>query len=391
MKMEIGLTEEQEAYRTMVRDFVRKEIEPDADELEKKGVYPAKIVEKMANQGLLSLAVPNEYGGGEVDTMNLALAIEEVSQASASLGCIMAIQNSVVVRPLIQFGTPAQKAKYLALAGSGTLGAFVLTESKAGSDPSKIETTAIKDGVEYVITGVKRFIMSAAQAGFLIVMALTDKSKGLRGISTFLVDKEYPGWEVTKTFDKLGIRAAENNEVSFTECRVPQENLLGEEGQGFKIALSVLDFGRIGIAAQAVGIAQAALEASIAHAKEREQFGQAIANFQGISFLIAEMGTRIEAARLLTQRAAYLADRSLEITKEGQKPAPRFSKEAAMAKLFASETAMWVTTKAIQIFGGIGYMTEKPVERYFRDAKITEIYEGTNEIQKIVISRALLA
>ena len=389
--MEIGLTEEQEAYRTRVRNFVRKEIEPDADELEKKGVYPAKIVEKMANQGLLSLAVPNEYGGGEVDTMNLALAIEEVSQASASLGCIMAIQNSVVVRPLIQFGTPAQKAKYLALAGSGTLGAFVLTESKAGSDPSKIETTAIKDGVEYVITGVKRFIMSAAQAGFLIVMALTDKSKGLRGISTFLVDKEYPGWEVTKTFDKLGIRAAENNEVSFTECRVPQENLLGEEGQGFKIALSVLDFGRIGIAAQAVGIAQAALEASIAHAKEREQFGQAIANFQGISFLIAEMGTRIEAARLLTQRAAYLADRSLEITKEGQKPAPRFSKEAAMAKLFASETAMWVTTKAIQIFGGIGYMTEKPVERYFRDAKITEIYEGTNEIQKIVISRALLA
>ncbi len=222
-------------------------------------------------------------------------------------------------------------------------------------------------------------------------MAMTDKSKGLRGISAFLVDEKTPGWEVTKTFDKMGLRAADNNEVTFTECRIPQDNLLGEEGQGFKMALSVLDFGRIGIAAQAVGLAQAAMEASIIHAKRREQFGKPIASFQGIAFQIADMGTRIEAARLLTHQAAYLADQSLEAQEKGVERPPRFSKEAAMAKLFASETAMWVTTKAIQIHGGIGYMTDLPVERYFRDAKITEIYEGTSEIQRLVISRAMLA
>ena len=345
----------------------------------------------MAKEGFLSLAVPKECGGGGMDTMSIALAIEEVSRASASIGGIMAIQNSVAVRPLIWYGNTTQKDEFLTKAGNGALGAFALTEENAGSDPSALETTARLDGTEYVINGVKRYITSATQAGFLVVLAMTDKNKGLRGISAFLVDEKTPGWEVTKTFDKMGLRAADNNEVTFTECRIPQDNLLGEEGQGFKMALSVLDFGRIGIAAQAVGLAKAAMEASIEHAKKREQFGKPIASFQGISFQIADMGTRIEAARLLTYQAAYLADQSLDAKKKGVERPPRFSKEAAMAKLFASETAMWVTTKAIQIHGGIGYMTDQPVERYFRDAKITEIYEGTSEIQRLVISRAMLS
>ncbi|MBA7497028.1 Acyl-CoA dehydrogenase [subsurface metagenome] len=389
--MGFGLTQDQVKYRTEVRNFVRSELDPISDAIEKKGIFPTEIMKTMAKEGFLSLVVPKEFGGGGVDTICIALAIEEVSRASASIGGIMAIQNSVAVRPLILYGNTTQKDEYLTKAGNGALGAFALTEANAGSDPSAIETTARLDGTEYVINGVKQYITSATQAGFLVVMAMTDKSKGLRGISAFLVNEKTPGWEVTKTFDKMGLRAADNNEVTFTECRIPQDNLLGEEGQGFKIALSVLDFGRIGIAAQAVGLAQAAMEASIVHAKKREQFGKPIASFQGIAFQIADMGTRIEAARLLTHQAAYLADQSLEAQEKGVKRPPRFSKEAAMAKLFASETAMWVTTKAIQIHGGIGYMTDQPVERYFRDAKITEIYEGTSEIQRLVISRAMLA
>jgi len=378
--MDFNLTEEQEAIKTMVREFAENEIKPIAADIDKSMEFPIENVKKMGKVGFMGMMVPPEYGGAGAGAISYVTAIEEVAKVCASTGVIMSVNNSLACHPLQAYGTEEQKQKFLKPLASGEkLGAFGLTEPGAGTDASAQATTAVLDGDEYVLNGSKVFITNGSDADTFVVFAMTDKSQGTRGISAFIVEKDAPGFTLGKYEDKLGIRASGQVELFFSDCRIPKENLLGKEGAGFRIAMATLDGGRIGIAAQAVGIAQAALEESIKYSKERVQFGRPIATKQAIQWMIADMASRIEAARLLLHRAAAAKDAG-----------KRYSYEAAMAKLVASEAAMDVTTKAIQIHGGYGYTKDYPVERFFRDAKITEIYEGTSEVQRMVISGTLL-
>ena len=379
--MKLELNEQQKMIRNMVREFAEKEVAPLAAELDKTGEYPTKILDKMAKLGLLGIIIPQQYGGAGLDTISYVTVIEEISRKCASTGVITSVHNSLAAGPIMKYGTEEQKKKYLPILAKGEkIGAFAGTEPNAGSDLGAMKTTAELKGHHYVINGDKTFITSGPKAGIIIVFAVTDKNAGAKGISAFIVENTFKGYKVGSIFEKLGINASQTSELIFENMEVPKENLLGKEGDGFKIALNTLDGGRIGIASQAVGIAQAALDESIAYSKQREQFGKPIAKFQAIQWMIADIATRIEAARFLVYNAAYTKDKG-----------ERYSKEAAMAKLFASETAMDTVIKAVQIHGGYGYTKEYIVERLFRDAKITEIYEGTSEVQRMVISANLLA
>jgi len=378
--MKLELNDIQKMIKKNVREFAEKDIAPVAAELDQKEEYPTKILEKMAKLGFLGVIIPQEYGGAGLDTISYAIIVEEISRKCASTGVITSVHNSLVAHPIMKYGTEEQKKKYLPILAKGEkIGAFAATEPSAGSDLGAMKTTAILKGDKYIINGDKTFITSGSEAGIIIIFAVTDKSAGSKGLSAFIVENTMKGYKVGSIFEKLGINASKTSELIFEDMEVPKENLLGKEGEGFKIALATLDGGRIGIAAQAVGIAQAALDESIEYSKQREQFGRPIAKFQAIQWMIADMATRIEAARYLVYNAAYVKDKG-----------ERFSKEAAMAKLFASETAMEAVIKAVQIHGGYGYTKEYTVERLFRDAKITEIYEGTSEVQRMVIAGSLL-
>ena len=378
--MNFNLTNEQEMIRAVVRDFAEREVEPIAGEIDQSGRFPTETVEKMVKAGFMGVPFPEKYGGAGADELAYAMTVEELSKKCGTTGVIVSAHTSLGAWPIFRYGTEEQKEKYLVpLAKGEKLGAFGLTEPGAGTDAAGQQTTAILDGDEYIITGSKIFITNGGQADTYIIFAMTDKSAGTRGISAFIIEADTPGFTIGKIEDKLGIRASATTELVFQNCRIPKENLLGREGQGFAIAMSTLDGGRIGIAAQALGIAAGALEESIQYVQEREQFGRPIGKFQGLQWMIAEMATDVEAARLLVYKAAHYK-------REG-KP---YSKEAAMAKLFASEVAMDVTTKAVQLFGGYGYTSDYPVERMMRDAKITEIYEGTSEVQKMVIAGSVI-
>ena len=378
--MKLELNDQQKMIQKMVREFAEKEIAPVAEEHDKEAKFPREILNKMAKLGLLGIVIPTEYGGAGLDIISYAIIVEEISKKCASTGVITSVHNSLVSYPIMKYGTDEQKNKYLpTLAKGEEIGAFAGTEPNAGSDLGAMQTTAKLKGDKYIINGDKTFITSGPEAGIFIVFAVTDKEAGAKGISAFIVEKDFKGFKVGGVFDKMGINANIVSELIFEDMEVPKENLLGKEGDGFKIALATLDGGRIGIASQAVGIAQAALEESVEYAKQRQQFGRPIGKFQAIQWMIAEMATRIEAARFLVYNAA-----------EAKGKGGRFSKEAAMAKLFASETAMDAVVKAVQIHGGYGYTKEYTVERLFRDAKITEIYEGTSEVQKMVIAGSLL-
>lgn len=378
--MDFQLTKEQEMIRKMVREFAVKEVQPIAAELDETERFPEETIPKLARLNLLGLTIPKEYGGVDVDGISYAIVIEELSRVCASTGVITAVHNSIAPFPIIKYGTPRQKETYLPKLASGEiLGAFSLTEPNAGTDAGGLNTTATLDGDEYVLNGTKIFVTNGPQAGVSTVLAKTDRNAGTRGISAFLVERGTPGFTIGTLETKMGIKGSHQCEYVFENCRIPKENLIGKEGMGFKIAMEGLDHGRVGIASQAVGIAQGALDESIKYAKEREQFGRALGKFQAIQWMLADMETRTQAARFLVYSAA-----------EKKTKGVRFSKDAAMAKLYASETANWVVNRAVQIHGGYGYTRDYPVERYFRDAKITEIYEGTSEVQRMVISGALL-
>lgn len=379
--MDFALSEEHRLVQQTARDFATREILPVASQLDAEHRFPAEIVRGLAELGLLGVMVPEEYGGAGMDNVAYVLALEEVARACASTAAILSVNNSLVCDPILRYGTEEQKRRYLPVLASGReIGCYCLTEPQAGSDAASLQTTARLDGDGWVLNGTKVFVTNAREAWVFIVYARTEPEAGPRGISAFIVERDHPGISVGKVERKMGLLATSTCEVLLQDCRVPRENLLGARGEGFKVALSTLDGGRIGIAAQAVGIARAALEESVAYARERRQFGRPIAEFQAIQWKIADMATRIDAARLLTLRAAWLRDQG-----------KRCTAEASMAKLFASETAMFAAHQGVQIFGGYGYIKDYPVERYFRDAKITEIYEGTSEIQRLVIARNLLA
>jgi alkylation response protein AidB-like acyl-CoA dehydrogenase len=378
--MDFDLTDDQRMIRDMVRDFAQKEIAPIAAEMDKTEEFPWPVVRKMGELGLLGLPIPEKYGGAGADTVSYAIAVEEVSRASGSLGITLAAHTSLGTYPIYLFGTEEQKHAYLPPLATGQgLGAFGLTEPGAGSDAGATRTTAVRDGDAWVINGQKTFITNGSIARTLVVSAVTDHGKGTKGISSFIVPTDAPGFQPGRDEDKLGLRASVTSQLFFNDCRVPAGNLLGQEGDGFKQMLITLDGGRISIGAMALGLAQAALDASLKYAKERVQFGQAIANFQAIQWMLADMATEIDCARLMVYRAAWLKDRG-----------KRFTREAAMAKLFASEAADRACNKAIQIHGGYGYTRDYPVERYWRDARLCTIGEGTSEIQRIVIARQLL-
>ena len=378
--MDFRLTEEQELLRKTVRDFAEKEVGPSAAERDEEERFDIEIFYKMGELGLTGIPFPEEYGGTGMGNLAYIIAVEELSRVCASTGVTLSAHVSLGAWPVYAFGTEEQKKKYLVPMAEGKkLGALGLTEPHAGTDAAAISTSARLDGDAYVLNGTKIFITNAYYGEVYIIFATVDKAKKHKGICAFVVEKGTPGFSFGKKEKKLGIRSSPTYELIFENCRVPKENLLGEEGQGFRIAMETLDGGRIGIAAQAVGIAQGAFEQALNYAKQREQFGQPIAKFQGIQWMLADMATRIEAARLLTYQAAYLKDAGLP-----------YIKESSMAKLFAAETAMDVTIKAVQIHGGYGYTREYPVERMMRDAKITEIYEGTSEVQRIVIANQLL-
>lgn len=378
--MDFSLTKEQEMVRRVVREFAEKEVAPKAKEIDQTEEFPWDTVRKMAQNDMMGIPYPEEYGGAGGDYLSYIIAVEEISRACATTGVILSAHTSLGSFPIYQWGTEEQKRKYLVpLAKGEKLGAFGLTEPNAGTDAAGQQTTAVLDGDHYVLNGSKIFITNGGKADIYIIFAMTDKSKGTRGISAFIVEKDFPGFSIGKIEEKMGIRASSTAELVFEDCIVPKENLLGKEGEGFKIAMATLDGGRIGIAAQALGIAQAALDEEIKYAKERQQFGRPIGKFQGIQWYIADMATRINASRWLVYNAAWRKQVGLPYTME-----------AAMAKLYASETAMFVTTKTVQIFGGYGFTKDYPVERFMRDAKITEIYEGTSEVQKMVISGNLL-
>lgn len=378
--MDLTLTEEQKMFQNTVRDFAKKELEPVAESIDQNEEYPFDNIKKLAQLGITGLTIPEEYGGSGGTFVDWCIAMEEIAHACAATASILDTSWGLGCHCLYAWGNEEQKKRYVTpLAKGEKIAAFGLTEANAGSDPLQLETTAVKDGNAYIINGSKIFISNGDVADFIVVFATKDKSLGHRGMSAFIVEKGTPGFSIGSVYRKLGIRAAHNAELLFEGCRIPAENLLGGEGQGFKVALSTLDGARIAIAAIAIGIARAALEASTAHAKQRQQYGQPIASLQAIQWMLSDMATGIDAARLLAYRAASLKDRGYP-----------FTTEAAMAKVFASEVAMAATTKAIQIHGGYGYMMDSPIQRYFRDAKITEIYEGTSEIMRLIIARSLL-
>ncbi len=379
--MNFELTDEQKMIQDMSRKFAEREIKPVAAELDRTHAHPADICAKMGELGLMGITIPEEYGGGGMDYLCYALALIEISKACASCGVIMSVNNSLYNFPVYTYGTEDQKKKYLAPVASGKEnGCYGLTEPGAGSDPAKMLTTAVLKGNEWVINGTKCFITSGNVARYCVLAAFTDKSVGYKGISSFIIDfKNTPGFRVGKVEEKLGITASGTAELIFEDARIPAENLLGKPGEGFRQMLTTLDGGRIGIAAQALGIGRAALEASIDYSKTREQFNQPISGFQATQFKLADMATQLDASELLILRAAWL--------EQNKKP---YEKEAAMAKLLASDTAMWTAVEGVQIFGGYGYSKEYPVERHMRDAKITQIYEGTNEIMRLVIARNVL-
>jgi len=379
--MDFQLTEEQSAIRDMVHDFAEKEIAPRSSAIDKSDEFPADIFDKMAAQGLLGLPIPEAYGGGGADTMSQALAVEEVSHASGSIGLTYAAHLSLGCMPIYNFGTEEQKYKWLVpLAKGEGLGALALTESKGGSDlTGSVATTAVLKGNEWIINGSKMYVTSGAVARSVNALCITDKSKGHRGLSMILIPRDAPGLVIGKVEEKMGLHGSLTTQVFFEDCRVPKENLLGKEGEGFKQAMITLDGGRIGIGAMALGLGRAALEASVKYAQERTAFGQPIADFQAIQWMIADSSMELEAARLMIAKAAYLKD-----TRQ------KFSTEAAMAKLYASEAADRACWKAIQIHGGAGYLRDFPVERFYRDNRLTLIGEGTNEILRLVIARAIL-
>lgn len=377
--MQFKLTEEHEMIRKMVRDFAQNEVAPTAAERDEEERFDREIFDKMAELGLTGIPWPEEYGGIGSDYLAYCIAIEELSRVCASTGVTLSAHTSLAGWPIYKFGSEEQKQKYLRPMAQGEkIGAYGLTEPSSGSDAGGMRTTAKLVGDEYIINGSKIFITNGGIADTYVVFALTDPESKQKGTSAFIVEKDFPGFSVGKKEKKLGIRSSPTTEIIFDECRVPKENLLGKEGEGFKIAMMTLDGGRNGIAAQAVGIAQGALDAAVDYAKERIQFGKPISAQQGIGFKLADMATGIEASRLLTYQAAWLESAGLP-----------YGKESAMSKLFAGDTAMKVTTEAVQVFGGYGYTKDYPVERYMRDAKITQIYEGTQEIQKLVISRMI--
>jgi len=370
------LTDEQLMIQSMVREFSRKVVAPTAAERDKTKEFPADNFKKMGELGLMGMMVPPEYGGEGTDTVSYVLALSEIAYSCASTAVVMSVHNSIVCESLNKFATEAQKKKYLPrLTSAEWIGAFALTEPHAGSDPVSQATTAVRDGKFYVINGNKRFITTGKNAGLVIVTAKTDESKKHKGISAFLVENGTRGLTVGHIEDKLGLRASDTTDLIFENCRVPAENMLGKEGEGFKIAMTALDCGRIGIAAQSVGVARAALDAAVKYVKERDQFGQKVAKFQGIRWMVADMATEIEAAQQLMFSAAAMKDR-------GEK----YTKEASMAKLFASEMVNRITGKCLQLHGGYGFTKDYPIERMYRDARVFTIYEGTSEIQRIVIS-----
>ncbi len=379
------LSNEHKMIRDAARDFARNEIAPIAAQFDESGEFPYETIKKMGEMGFMGIEVPEQYGGAGMDTMSYVLALEEICKVDASHGVIMSVNNSLYCHGIMKFGTEEQKQKFLKPVASGkAIGAYSLTEPMSGSDAGTMKSRATRDGDFYVLNGRKSWVTSGPVADYVVVFMMTDPAKKQKGISAFLIDaKNTTGFVRGKKEPKLGIRASATSELIFENCRVPVANRLGEEGEGFKIAMAVLDAGRIGIGSQALGIAEAAYEASVAYARQREAFGQKIGEFQGTGFKIADMKTRIEAARLLIYNAAAAKERS-KTTGE------RYTLQSSMAKLFASETAMFCAHAAVQIHGGMGYSKELPVERYFRDAKITEIYEGTSEIQRLVISRAEL-
>ncbi|WP_307331126.1 acyl-CoA dehydrogenase [Evansella vedderi] len=379
--MNLTFTEEQEMMRKMVRQFAEEKVAKTVNYMEETNEFPFELMKQMGELGLMGIPIPEKYGGAGMDFRSYILAIHEISKVSATVGVILSVHTSVGSNPILYFGNEEQKERFLPKLATGEyLGAFAITEPGSGSDAAAMKTTAVRQGDHYVFNGEKLFITNAGAADTYIVFAKTDSSKGSKGVTAFVVEKNTPGIEIGPKEKKMGLHGSYTRGISFHDAKVPVENRLGEEGEGFKIALSILDVGRIGIAAQSLGIAEAALDASIAYAKERKQFGKAIGAHQGIAFKIADMATKVEAAKLLTYRVADMRERGLSC-----------GKEASMAKMFASNTAMVVTTEAIQVFGGYGYTEEYPVERFFRDAKVTQIYEGTNEIQKIVIGKHLLA
>ncbi|HLA08337.1 MAG TPA: acyl-CoA dehydrogenase [Anaerolineales bacterium] len=376
------LSTEHKMIRDAARDFAQKEIAPIAAEFDESGEFPKKTVMKMGELGFMGIEVPEDYGGAGMDTLAYVLALEEICKVDASHGVVMSVNNSLYCHGILKFGTEEQKKEFITPIASGkSIGAYSLTEPMSGSDAGTMKSRAVCEGNEYILNGRKSWVTSGPVADYVVVFMMTDPSKKQKGISAFVVDTKTPGFIRGKKEPKLGIRASATSELIFENCRVPVECRLGQEGDGFKIAMTVLDAGRIGIASQALGIAEAAYEASRQYATEREAFGKPIGAFQGTGFKIADMKTRIEAARLLTYNAALAKEKS-------KQNGGRYSLEASMAKLFASETAMYVAHQAVQIHGGMGYSKELPIERYFRDAKITEIYEGTSEIQRLVISRA---
>lgn len=375
------LSKEHEMIRQAARDFAQKEIAPIAAEHDESGEFPFETIKKMGAMGFMGIEVPEDYGGAGMDTLAYVLALEEINKVDASHGTIMSVNNSLYCYGLLKYATEDQKQRYLVPVASGEkIAAYSLTEPMSGSDAGTMRSRAVRDGDHYVINGRKSWVTSAPVAEIVLLFTMTAPDKMHKGITAFLIDTDQPGFSRGRKEPKLGIRASATSEIVFDDYRVPVQNRLGEEGDGFKIAMSVLDAGRIGIGAQALGIAQAAYSASLEYAREREAFGQKIGQFQGIGFKLADMKTRIVAARLLVYNAAYAKERS-KTTGE------RFTLEASMAKLFAAETAMFCANEAVQIHGGMGYSKELPVERFFRDAKITEIYEGTSEIQRLVIAR----
>lgn len=375
------LSEEHEMLRQTAREFAQNEILPIAAEHDESGEFPLETIRKMGQMGFMGIEVPEEYGGAGMDTLAYVLALEEICKADAAHGTVMSVNNSLFCHGILKFGTEEQKQKYLKDVASGAkIGAYSLTEPMSGSDAATMRSRAVRDGDHYMINGRKSWVTSAPVADYILLFTMTDPEKGDKGISAFLIETNQPGFTRGKTEPKLGIRASATSEIVFDNYKVAEANRLGKEGDGFKIAMTVLDAGRIGIAAQALGIAEAAYAACVKYVQEREAFGHKIGEFQGIAFKLADMKTRIEASRALIYNAAQAKMRS-------KQSGERYTLEASMAKLYASETAMFVTHQAVQIHGGMGYSKELPIERYFRDAKITEIYEGTSEIQRMVIAR----
>ncbi len=378
--MSIKLTEEQQMIQSMVRDFAREMIAPTAMQRDLTKEFPAENLRRLGELGLMGMMIPPQYGGAGADTISYVLALSEIAYACASTAVVMSVQNSIVCESILRYGNEDQKQRFLVPLSSGQeIGAFALTEPNAGSDPVRQSAKAVRDGDTYILNGTKRFITTGKNANTIIVTAKTDASMRHKGISAFLVKKDNPGLKVGNLENKMGLCASDTTDLIFEDCRVPVNDRLAEEGQGFTIAMTGLDGGRIGIAAQSVGVAQAAMDAAVTYAKEREQFGQAISKFQGIRWMIADMATEIEAARQLMYSAAAMKDRN-----------ENYTKQASMAKLFASEMVNRVTAQALQMHGGYGFTKEYPVERFYRDARVFTIYEGTSEIQRVVISNHIL-